>query len=427
MIRVKSNIRYGIGVLPSWAIPRWGCVAVCGLSGSGCTGGADHSPGAGDSASGSSSVLLTGGSPSATGSGGSPAAGGASAASGGADEPAASGGGLSVIPPGSGGSEGSAGGAGGLRDPGAGGAPPVPPEPPDLEHTFEPITIAPGEEVTGTCQSWTLNNDAPVFVNRVVASNQGAFHHSNWIWVRDTDYPGPDGTWPCADRGFDQILAGAVGGVFFAQSTQAKTDTQAFPEGVAFELPAHARIIGDVHLLNTTPDSMTTTLSFEVYGIEASTVRVPLQPMAFTNTALELAPLMRTRARMQCATPVPDFDVYYVLPHYHQLGVGMQITVAGGPMDGSLLFESDVPYGEPAGRTYDPPLSITGALGLGITCEYDNPRAEPVRYGVGDQEMCVTLIYSSGRKAGGMAVSNLTVQDEGGVRRTDALCIAVGG
>src|SRR6185295_16642636 len=135
------------------------------------------------------------------------------------------------------------------------------------------LTVPANQELIGVCQSWTLGNDAALFVNRVVARNDGAFHHSNWIWVDDTSYDGPDGTWQCDERGFDQILAGAVGGVFFAQSTQARGDTQALPAGVAFEMPAHARIIGDVHLLNPTDTDIDTSLSFELYTLPADQVQ----------------------------------------------------------------------------------------------------------------------------------------------------------
>ena len=40
--------------------------------------------------------------------------------------------------------------------------------------------------------------------------------------------------------------------------------------------------------------------------------------------------------------------------------------------------------------------------------------------------MCVTLIYSSGAKAGGTAITDFSAQDDGGVHRTDALCVSVG-
>lgn len=356
----------------------------------------------------------------AMGSGGEPAAGSPGAGGAGA------GGGVA------GGAAGGSGAAGGVSQGGnpRGGVPPVdggaPVVPADLEHTFPLIDVGPGQEITGLCQSWTVDNPGNVFVNRIESHNDGSMHHSNWIWVPDTLYPGPDGTWNCADRGFDQIIAGAQGGVFFAQSTQSLSDTQQFPQGVAFEMPPRVRIIGDLHLLNTSAEPIQTQLHFDVFSIPSEEVTVPLQPMAFTNLALDIAPQMQTEAHMQCAAPQPDFDVYYVLPHYHSLGTAMRIDVAGGPMDGTALFDSEPTFGEPWGQTFDPPFAVRGATGLGVTCYYENPRTVPVGYGTGDQEMCVTLIYSSGRKAGGMANLNLTAGDVGGVHQTDGLCLSVG-
>jgi hypothetical protein len=201
---------------------------------------------------------------------------------------------------------------------------------------------------------------------------------------------------------------------------------QSFSQGAAFQIPAHARIVGDVHLLNTTLDSVTTTLHFDVYTEAAADVKVPLQPMAFTNLNLDIAPSMNTHAHMQCATPETDFDVYYVLPHYHVLGTGMEIDVAGGTMAGTPVFTSAGGFGEAMGKMYDPPLSVKGATGLGISCDYTNPRTTAVHYGVGDQEMCVALIYTNGHKAGGETISNLSVADVNGVHTTDGLCVSVG-
>jgi hypothetical protein len=148
--------------------------------------------------------------------------------------------------------------------------------------------------------------------------------------------------------------------------------------------------------------------------------------MAFTNTALDIAPGGETKARMQCATPQPDFDIYYILPHFHLLGQRMAIDVAGGALDGTTIYRSAGNFGDAWGQTFDPPIAIRGADALGITCDYQNPRMSVVQYGEGDQEMCVTLIYSSGAKAGGIALNNLSVSDDGGVHETDALCVSVG-
>ena len=376
------------------------------------TGSAGVNGLAGAGGAGSSGVPVVGaGGTSAPGGGGTLGASGSSGTVGGSGAGGASGVG--------GGASGVGGGASGV----GGGAPA---RPPDLSHTFDTIPINAGDEIVDLCQSWTLNNDAPFYVNTVTQTNLGYFHHSNWIWVPDTLYTGPDGTWKCADRNFDQVAAGAFGGVFFAQSTQSRSDTQAFPADAAFEVPAHARIIGNAHLLNTTQDSATSSLTLDVYTLTPDAAKIRLQPMAFTNLTLDIAPQTTTSAHMQCATPETDFNVFYILPHFHALGTGMTIDVAGGPSDGTNVFTSSGNLGESLGHTFDPPLPVKGAAGLGITCTYDNPRTTSVHYGNGDEEMCVALIYSDGKKAGGETLSNVSVTDVGGVHETDGLCVSVG-
>src|SRR6185503_4198173 len=114
-----------------------------------------------------------------------------------------------------------------------------------LRHTFQAVDMEPGQEITTLCQSWTIGNDQPLYVNSVRALNGGGWHHSNWVIVPDTIYDGPDGTWPCNERGFTQVGAGTQGGaVLFAQSTQATDEEQRFPRGAAIVLPAHVRVIG---------------------------------------------------------------------------------------------------------------------------------------------------------------------------------------
>src|SRR5262245_18424099 len=37
----------------------------------------------------------------------------------------------------------------------------------DLRHTFPAIDIEPGQEITALCQSWTIGNDQPLYLNSV--------------------------------------------------------------------------------------------------------------------------------------------------------------------------------------------------------------------------------------------------------------------
>ena len=97
-----------------------------------------------------------------------------------------------------------------------------------LAHDFGLTTVAPGQEIDGRCLSWTLNNPTDLWVNSVSLANDGAYHHSNWFFVPDDHYDGPDGTWACRSRNFDQGVASFLGGVFFAQSTQVTREALVF-------------------------------------------------------------------------------------------------------------------------------------------------------------------------------------------------------
>jgi hypothetical protein len=95
-------------------------------------------------------------------------------------------------------------------------------------------------------------------------------------------------------------------------------------------------------------------------------------------------------------------------------------------MDGMNIFKSAGAIGNSLGKMFDPPIAVSGATALAVTCDYQNPRPATVKYGEGDQEMCVVLIYSDGKKAGGETIGNLTKSDTGNVHATDDMCLSVG-
>lgn len=282
------------------------------------------------------------------------------------------------------------------------GEAPASDEPGLHSYRFGPYDLAPGEEHDGQCVSVTLGNELPMFVNAVSLSTGDGFHHSNWFWVPDSAYAGPDGTWRCSDRNFDDPLAAALGGVLFAQSTQASGETQAFPPGVAIAIPPHAKIVAGVHLLNAGDAAISTTLDLALTTIPERDLRTQLAGLSLTNQALALPPGRASSFTVACDFAelhqrqlgrAPDFDLYWVLPHYHALGRGIDL-VATGP-DGDVPIVSTAgSVGEPLGKQLTPTFSMRGHTGLRFTCRFDNPRDQPVRWGNGDQEMCVMLAFT---------------------------------
>ncbi len=274
------------------------------------------------------------------------------------------------------------------------------PERVTITHEFGPGTLPPFAEHT-PCVSWTLNNEQPVYVQAVTLSNLSSFHHSNWFVVPDSVYEGPDGYWECGERDFDELAAAQAGTVIFAQSTQSWVETQRTAEGAVIKVPAHSRLVSDVHLLNLAPREVVTNLWMSLELVHPRDVEVVLTPMRLSYLDLTIPAQKRSRHSSSCNlrptyegyTGNPyDLKLHYALPHYHSLGDYFDLRMVGGPSDGEMLYQLEGFNAEANGKTYDPPLDLSVGDGLAFTCGYDNFRSEDVGWGFGDQEMCVMLL-----------------------------------
>ena len=303
-----------------------------------------------------------------------------------------------------------------------------------LSETFEPIEIGVRGEDSNICLSWALGNPEPIWINTVRMEGGPGLHHSNWFYVREDTYPGEHGRWRCTDRGFNSLNAGGSGGVVFAQSTQAVEEAQAFPEGVAIRIPANAVIMGQVHVLNITPEPQRPQITMHLDTIPEAQVETRLNGVAFDYLDLEIKPRMRSEFTMDCDFGVVtrgeiDFSLYYLLPHYHALGEKLRLEVIGGPNDGETVFAVNSGIGEPLGQVFDPPIDLRGATGLRFTCGYDNPTDANVGYGIGDQEMCLALAFIDSRRGyiAGHAdfEQNVEVRNEDGVSYNEAPCTVI--
>jgi len=273
-----------------------------------------------------------------------------------------------------------------------------------LHHRFADFTLAPGEEVKDLCQSWTLDNPEEIWVNAVEMTQDAKSHHSVFSFAPNNLFEGPDGVWPCPSRDYFHTTAGLFGGILFAQSVQTLHEVQAFPRGAAIRIPPYSRVVGDVHLLNLDSRPNTGSLSLTLYTLPRKDVVTKLTPSEGVFNQLAVPPRARSRFVTDCAmrtgfqessgTPV-DFDLYYVLPHAHELGRRVFMQVLGGPMDGQLIYdETSYTLDSPHGLRYSPPLHVRGADGLRFGCEYLND-TDVLRTAGPDQgkEMCQVLAY----------------------------------
>lgn len=279
------------------------------------------------------------------------------------------------------------------------------PSDPTAQQTFEfgPYSLAPGEEVTKTCVQISLHNADTMFVNSVELTTGPGFHHSNWFFVPETTFAGEDGSWNCADRNFNEPAAAVFGGVLFAQSTQAPHELQQFPGGVALKIPPHSKIVSQIHLLNPTDAPLGVTPKIAITPILEASVTTLLAGISFQDQALGLPPHMRSRFSTECEIGTkhqqlfgraPDFQIYYALAHYHELGTKLTLEAVKPTGESAMVYTTENNVGDVLGGPLDPLFSMSGYTKLRLTCEFENPRDRTVGWGVGDQEMCVFLAFS---------------------------------
>lgn len=274
-----------------------------------------------------------------------------------------------------------------------------------ISHDFPELTVLPGQEQLGQCRSWTLNNETELWVNAVELTQDEDSHHSNWVFVPEGTFDGPDGIWSASSRGYDFYLAVNAGGLLYAQSTQAAHEVQRFPEGAAVRIPPHARIISDIHLLNTTTESITGHAKLTLYTLAPEAVTRPLTAFHVEYDALDIPAHATARFTAECAvaqdvataTGQPFAPkIHYLLPHTHTLATHFFARILGGPNDGQTLLDLGTYNGEAHGRAFDPPVDLAGADGLRFGCEYSNPLDHDVGWGFGNGEMCELFGFAEG-------------------------------
>jgi hypothetical protein len=324
---------------------------------------------------------------------------------------------------------------------GTGDEPPPPDEPEDdrfwITHAFGPVQMGAFEDDDSRCVSWTVDNVLPVYAQSVLVSNEGGFHHSNWFIVPEDAYAGPDGYWPCADRGYTEIDAATKGTVLFAQSTQSYVEEQTLSAGAVVKIPERSKIVAGLHTLNASPLTDESGLWLSLEPLHPEDVTAVVAPLSMQYKDLHIPAQTEARFTADCDLATPHaittlgdplwLRLHYILPHYHYLGNYFDVTVEGGELDGQSVFNLEGFNADANGLTFDPPLDLPGARGLRMTCGYDNWTSSEVQWGNGEGEMCVMLALVESDTVIGASVDlgNHVVAVEDGVQMYEGTCLGI--
>ena len=278
-------------------------------------------------------------------------------------------------------------------------------------YKFGPFTIEPSQEVTGRCVQIDLHNAQDLYINTIELTTGPGFHHSNWFFLPEHFYADQPDVFDC-DETAVTVTAAVNGGVLFAQSTQLAMQTQAFPPGVAIRIPAHSKLLAQIHLLNPSDNSLTLSPSITLTPLAEKDVTTQLAAISFENHALGLPPQKQSRFTLDCDlgpltqqlhdsgesdSATPDWNIYYALAHYHTLGTGLTLEAVKPDGTATQIFTTSNRVGDSLGGPIDPLFNMSGYTRLRFSCDYFNNTDNVVPWGVGTNEMCVFLAFSDSK------------------------------
>ncbi len=261
-----------------------------------------------------------------------------------------------------------------------------------------PVVMKPGAELF-PCVVFPLNlmGTSHIVAGGMLTTSPG-LHHGN-ITTRPTDgmpgihpCPGVDWTQSTIGEEATDILAG--GSVLFASTTQVQVNEwQSFPPGMGYEIKDGFQIIAHMHYLNTTGQTVTPAPKYQWYTVDPSTLTQQLYPFVWRLTNFMIPPHVQQTFEGACDFP-PGMNIVNVLPHMHQLGVGLDLAFLGGTSDGQPFLSSPgYSTGQTLQRQYQPAVDLSQGSGMTMSCSWNNVTDQTIVEGTGMNEMCMVFGY----------------------------------
>jgi hypothetical protein len=256
-----------------------------------------------------------------------------------------------------------------------------------------PRTLAPGEEVE-TCLSWpypALKNTL-VYAARVYAT--AGLHHSNVIAKPVNDAVGPNPYPEChpgADDPFVDLPA-VIPDVLFASSTQVTgREDLVFPPGIAFRIDPTREISTNYHLLNVTGEPQRVEVAYDFFTMPEEALENEVAPFAMQVNDFLIPPHETQEVGATCRTF--GGNVVSLMPHTHQYSERFGVDIVPPEGEASTVYEEDGFDTDSDIRTYDPPLTLGDFDDFRFSCRFHNTTDHDIKFGIGENEMCVLFGY----------------------------------
>lgn len=258
--------------------------------------------------------------------------------------------------------------------------------------------LAPGAELF-PCVVFPLDISGPSnLVGGGMLTTSPGLHHGN-ITTRPSDgiagiHACANQSWTADNTGQEAIDVLNGGAVLFGSTTQIEVNEwQSFPCGMGYAVKPGYQIVANMHYLNPTSETLTPKPKYQWYTIDPKTLTQQLYPFAWELSTFSIPPYTQQTFTGACALSSP-MHVVNVLPHMHQLGVGLNLSYLGGSLDGQPFLTSK---GYDPDSTlqvqYTPAVDLGQGTGFSMSCTWNNTTDQTIVEGTGINEMCIIFGY----------------------------------
>jgi len=274
------------------------------------------------------------------------------------------------------------------------------PEPPKsgFRLVVPPQNLAPGDELS-RCFAWPYPSIQNKYVYAARIYSTGGLHHSNMYGVTLHATLGAS-PYPDCNPGqsdilgkLDQLLAGNIPDVLFANSTQILDgEGIVFAPGMAFQLHTDGREVAtSIHFLNPTAEPVLVEVVYDFFTMPADQVTNELVPYYFDNYAFQV-PAGTTQ---DVATTCQLFggNLVSMMPHTHKRTQAFTVDLLADDGSEQRIFEAGDYDLESDIRVFSEPIDLSAFSHVRHTCTIQNDLDVPIDYGIGDNEMCTLFGY----------------------------------
>ena len=230
-----------------------------------------------------------------------------------------------------------------------------------------------------------LNNDQPLFVNRVDMAMRPGSHHLILYDLSDNIpeilVPEPQVFREIRDANGNYIPSTLMitSHLNFVTGTQWPRMTYHYPPGVAMRIPADAGFDINAHYVNRSSEIIQGEIYANLHTVDSSQVEHVAERLFMNNVDINLPPNATTTLNK---TFVVDkkVQIFQLFSHAHEHMTEFRVCIDGGPRDGEFVYIA-YDWEHPPILELNPTLTLEAGQGLRLQATYNNDTNSTINFG----------------------------------------------